>query len=77
MNHIIQSAKTTLSLNKKEPSIKIEVECKNTPYIHIIQRVLRHSYDLVMKAAEKNENKKGFRALDMALLGQCPCAGFR
>lgn len=76
MNHTIQSAKTTLSLNKKEPSIKIEIECGNTPDIRITQRVLRHSYDLVVKAAEKNENKKGFRALDMALLRQCPCALF-
>lgn len=73
MTHTIQSAKTTLSLNKKEPSIKIEIECGNTPDILIIQRVLRHPYDLIIKAAEKNGNKKGFRALDMALLRQCPC----
>ncbi len=76
MNKIIESAKTSLSLNKKEPLIKIEIECGNTPDIRIIQRVLRHPYDLVVKAAEKDGNKKGFRALDMALLRKCPCTLF-
>lgn len=76
MHRTINSAKSSLSPNKKKPSIQIEIEYGNTPDIRIIQRVLRHSYDLVVKAAEKNGNKKGFRALDMALLRQCPCALF-
>lgn len=53
MNKIIEAAKTSLSLNKKGPSIQIEIECGNTPDIRIIQHVLRHPYDLVVKAAEK------------------------
>ncbi|KTD57622.1 universal stress protein [Legionella shakespearei] len=76
MNQTVKSAKTSLSLNKKKLSIKLEIECGTTPDIRIIRRVLRHSYDLVVKTAETNGNKKGFRALDMALLRQCPCALF-
>ncbi|MGM9452272.1 universal stress protein [Legionella bozemanae] len=76
MNQTLKLAKTSLSLPKKEPSIKIEIESGNTPDIRIIQRVFRNPYDLVVKAAEQNNNKKGFRALDMALLRQCPCALF-
>lgn len=76
MKETIRAAETSLSPPKKKSSIKIEIECSNTPYIDIIQRVLRHSYDLIVKEAEKNENKKGFRALDMSLLRQCPCALF-
>ncbi|KTD44415.1 universal stress protein [Legionella parisiensis] len=77
MNQTLKSAITPLSLHKKESSIKIEIECGNAPDIRIIQRVLRHPYDLVVKAAEQiNSNNKGFRALDMALLRQCPCTLF-
>ncbi|MDF1931630.1 hypothetical protein PGH45_18400 [Legionella pneumophila] len=46
MNKIIEAAKTSLSLNKKGPSIQIEIECGNTPDIRIIQHVLRHPYYL-------------------------------
>lgn len=45
------------------------------PSIAIIQHVLRHSHDLVIKAAE-DESAKGFKALDMALLRKCPCTLF-
>ncbi|WP_028389004.1 universal stress protein [Legionella fairfieldensis] len=76
MHQTIKSAKACLPRNKKNPLIKLDIEWGNTPDIRIIQRVLRNSYDLVVKAVEKNSNKKGFRALDMALLRKCPCTLF-
>ncbi|KTC81521.1 universal stress protein [Legionella brunensis] len=76
MQHAIEMAKKSLSLHQKKPAIKLEIEWGNTPETRIIQRVLRHSYDLVIKAAENSDSTKGFKALDMALLRKCPCPLF-
>ncbi len=68
----IEVAKSILPVKK----INIEIEWGDTPDIKIVQRVIRQHYDLVVKEAEDNENKAGFKALDMALLRKCPCALF-
>ncbi|MBN9231006.1 MAG: hypothetical protein BGO90_01760 [Legionella sp. 40-6] len=51
----------------------IEILWDNTPSIRIIQHVLMNHYDLLIKAAENTSQKRGFKALDMALLRKCPC----
>lgn len=76
MRQTIKTAKTALSLHKKKIAIKLDIDWGKTPDICIIQRVLRHSYDLVIKAVENNNTTKGFKALDMALLRKCPCTLF-
>ncbi|MCW8419953.1 universal stress protein [Fluoribacter dumoffii] len=76
MNKAIQSAKSGLGFPKKKIPIDIEVDCGTTPDIRIIRHVLKNSHDLLIKAAEKPEGTKGFRALDMELLRKCPCALF-
>ncbi|WED44251.1 universal stress protein [Legionella cardiaca] len=69
--------KTKVDLNMLKPkSIKLDIEWGTTPDIRIIQRVIRNSYDLVVKAADTTSEHKGFRALDMALLRKCPCPVF-
>ncbi|CEG57111.1 universal stress protein [Legionella fallonii] len=73
MHQSIETAKTILK-QKHEVVVQIDVEWGSTPDIRIIQQVLRHSYDLVIKAAENTEETKGFKALDMSLLRKCPCA---
>ena len=75
MQHTIETAKATIK-HKGNIAVEIAIEWGNTPDIHIIQRVLRYSYDLVIKAAENTEETKGFKALDMSLLRKCPCALF-
>lgn len=56
--------------------IQVDIEWGNTPDIRIVQRVIRSSYDLVIKEVENNEASKGFKALDMSLLRKCPCELF-
>lgn len=70
----LKIAKSILAV--KKININIEIEWGATPDIKIIQNVIRQHYDLVVKEAEDNENKTGFKALDMALLHKCPCALF-
>ncbi len=73
MQRTIERAKSTLK-QKNNVTVEIDIEWGGTPDIRIIQRVLRYSYNLVIKAAESNEETKGFKALDMSLLRKCPCA---
>lgn len=75
INKAIDAAKTKLSLNSKHVPIKVDIDSGDTPDILIIQRVIRHDYDLLIKAVEPNDSK-GFKALDMALLRKCPCPVF-
>ncbi len=70
---MIAEAQTHLSSHKK--AIPVEIVWEKTPNIAIIQRVLRQSHDLVVKAAEEAAGP-GFKALDMALLRKCPCTLF-
>lgn len=55
-------------------SMAIAVETDDgKPIVSIIKRVLKESFDLVIKQAEPKDSGKGFKALDMELLRQCPC----
>ncbi len=51
----------------------MEAERRSNPAISIIKHVLKGSVDLVIKQAEQKDSGKGFMALDMDLLRQCPC----
>ncbi len=73
MEQSIQATKIQLKLSDTEPHISIELDCGSTPAVRIIRHVLRSAHDLVIKEAESKESGKGFEALDMALLRQCPC----
>ncbi len=52
--------------------VAIEVEYSDMPANSIIRHVLRHGYDMVMKAAQLRDEGKGFKAMDMDLLRKCP-----
>lgn len=69
----IQATKSILTMNEIELEVDVEVDCGSVPVVRIIRHVLRNAHDLVIKEAEPKEGGKGFEALDLALLRQCPC----
>ncbi|MDP3267953.1 MAG: universal stress protein [Legionella sp.] len=73
MEQSIQATKTVLKMKEKEPQISIQIDCGTVPAVRIIRHVLRSAHDLVIKEAEPKKGGKGFEALDLALLRQCPC----
>lgn len=68
----IKSAKAALKLAEGSVNITVELENDDTPSIKIIQQVLRHGHDLVVKEAEPRDQEGGFKAIDMDLLRKCP-----
>ncbi len=70
----IHDARTALTMSETDVPVKVEVEGGNIPpAIHITQRVLRDSHDLLIKEAESREGGRGFSSTDMTLLRKCPC----
>lgn len=61
-----------ISQQQFESFVKIETESINRRKVWIVQQVLRHDYDLVLKLAEVHENH-GFKSVDMGLMRKCPC----
>ena len=55
------------------PAVDIEVITSSQPALEIVRRVLREDHDLVLKSVEAPSDQRGFKALDMQLLRQCPC----
>lgn len=70
----IYTVREILKLDEESVVVSTELVCGQTPAIQIIQHVLRYGHDLVIKEAEPSEKKNGFKAIDMELLGKCPCA---
>lgn len=57
-----------------EGTPNIVFESKTPHFVSIVQYVLKHDHDLVVKAAEKDQKqKKGLKSLDMSLMRKCPC----
>lgn len=54
--------------------LDIVITEENKPAVTIIRHVLRNAIDVVIKQADETAtDRKGFKALDMDLLRQCPC----
>jgi nucleotide-binding universal stress UspA family protein len=68
----IKETKAAIKLDEGVVDISIELATDKTPAVKIIQHVLQHGHDLVIKEAEPREKKSGFKALDMDLLRKCP-----
>lgn len=69
----LQKAGQDIGVDTGAMEIAIKTERRSAPAICIIKHVLKGSVDLVIKQAEQKESGKGFKALDMDLLRQCPC----
>lgn len=72
---VLNSAVSALKLGDLQPDgfITFEVEGGHAPDVRIIQEVLRHGHDLVVKQAESENGSQGYMAIDMELLRKCPC----
>lgn len=71
----IRSTKEAIKLEEGSVEISIELIRDKTPSTKIIQYVLQHGHDLLIKEAESREgDDRGFMAIDMDLLRECPCA---
>lgn len=71
----IEQLKTEIDLSEFSEQIIVEIASYNTEAIGIIKSVLTEGYDLVIKESTPVEHRrKGFSALDMQLLRDCPCA---
>ncbi len=68
----IKTTKEAIRMAEGSVDIKIELAIDKTPANKIIQHVLQHEHDLVIKEAEPREKKTGFKAIDMDLLRKCP-----
>ncbi|NOX27109.1 MAG: universal stress protein [Gammaproteobacteria bacterium] len=68
----IKSTKEAIKLEEGTVDISIELIGDKHPTIKIIQYVLQHSHDLIIKEAEASDSKVGFKAIDMSLLRKCP-----
>lgn len=69
----IETVGKQIGVDTNALTLTIEAESKNKPAVSIIKHVLKGSVDLVIKRAEQKDSGKGFKALDMDLLRQCPC----
>jgi len=70
----ISSTQEKIGIEEGAVEIALELISANTPSIKIIQTVLKHGYDLLIKEAERSDGGSGFKAIDMDLLRKCPCA---
>lgn len=68
----IKSTKASIKLEEGSVDISMKLVNDKTPAIKIIQHVLQHGHDLVIKEAEPRDSKGGFKAIDMDLLRKCP-----
>lgn len=69
----IETALKNAGLEHGEIELSQEVLPIKKFAVDIIQYVLRHGHDLLVKHVEGDTNKEGFRAADMAVLRKCPC----
>lgn len=69
---LIASTRKALKLAEDE----VKTSCELLPGKHaslaVIQKVLQHGYDLVIKEAQPRAGTRGFNAIDMDLLRKCP-----
>ncbi|MDA0689470.1 MAG: universal stress protein [Proteobacteria bacterium] len=71
----IRTTKAAIKLEEDAVETSIDLISDKTPSIKIIQYVLQHGHDLLIKEAESlGDSGSGFKALDMELLRKCPCA---
>jgi nucleotide-binding universal stress UspA family protein len=68
----ITSTKAAIKLEEGSVDVSMELMSDKTPAIKIIQYVLQHGHDLVIKEAEPRDGQGGFKAMDMNLLRKCP-----
>jgi len=70
----VHTTKDAMALAADEVEVSIETINGRSPSLQIVQYVLRHGHDLLIKEAQPHDQSaKGFTAVDMNLLRKCPC----
>lgn len=69
----LNSTKEAIKLEEDSVDISMELISDKAPAIKIIQYVMQHGHDMVLKEAESYGDNRGFKAIDMELLRKCPC----
>lgn len=72
MRESVEAIREALKLSHDAIAVTIEMMNDNTPAIKIIQHVLRHGHDMVIKEGVSRDAQGGFKAVDMELLRKCP-----
>ncbi len=70
----IEVSRRAIDLNDDDVTVTLELVSDTRPVPRIIQHVMEHGIDLVIKEAESRDQHGGFKAMDMDLLRKCPCA---
>ncbi|SHO59325.1 universal stress protein [Vibrio quintilis] len=68
----VQRTRDALKLEEGAVEVSMALVSDTTPAINIIQHVLQHGHDLVIKEAESQDNRCGLKTIDMNLLRKCP-----
>jgi nucleotide-binding universal stress UspA family protein len=73
----VRSTQEAIRLEQDSVPVSIELVSGRAPTVKIIQYVLQHGHDLLIKEAEpRDAGGRGFKAIDMELLRKCPCAAW-
>lgn len=70
----IVAARSSLKIAETTVSVKVSLLSDKALNVQIVRHVIQNSHDLLIKNAESSSSSKGFKALDMQLLRNCPCA---
>ncbi len=73
LHRSISTVREELKIPEVGLSITLEVESGSMPAQRIIRQVLKCSHDLLIKQVQTIATSRGFTAVDMELLRDCPC----
>lgn len=68
----IEECKKSLGLNIAIEKYQVLFGTGGQSVTSIIQQVIHHGHDLLIKSPEQKANNQGFKALDMELIRKCP-----
>lgn len=71
-NNALNEIKKELKLENISVELTIEILYDKMPALKIIQYVLKHGHDVVIKEAQPLDMSSGFKAIDLDLTRKCP-----
>lgn len=71
-NNALNEIKKELKLENISVALSFEILYDKMPALKIIQHVLKHGHDVVIKEAQPLDMKSGFKAIDFDLTRKCP-----
>ena len=71
--HDLKAIRSESTLNESDFALSFKIEYSSIPSIFVIRHIIKNGYDLLIKDAEKIDDERGFKAIDMDILRKCPC----